>query len=107
MWEKRGECDMCGYCCEVVAHVVVDFTGNDPDWIVARGLTLTKELPLIDPCPQLGVQNKCRIYPMRPQQCQDFPLSHEQIKTFPCTYWFENTETGERKGGTRSPYPYT
>jgi len=107
-WRRHGECDGCGYCCEVIAHANVDFSGNDPDWIRARGIPsdgMLRNLPLINPCPQLSEEKRCKIYETRPKQCEDFPQRPQEIEMAPCVYWFENLVTGEKVGGTRSPYP--
>lgn len=107
-WVKKGECDGCGYCCKAITHPIeIDFSGNDPDWLKARGIPKDgiKWLAVIDPCPQLTEENRCTIYEDRPNQCKDFPTDPSQLERIPCTYWFENVVTGEKIGGTRSPFP--
>lgn len=107
-WVRHGECDSCGYCCEVLAHAHVDLSHNDADWLKARGIPESgiKWIPIIDPCPQLNEEKRCNIYEDRPNLCRDFPRVHEDIQGVPCVYWFENLVTGEKFGGTRSPYPF-
>lgn len=107
-WVRHGECDGCGYCCEALTHPIqINFSQNDPDWIEARGLPKDgiTWLPIISPCPQLSEEKRCSIYENRPGQCKDFPVDPSQIEKVPCVYWFESVVTGERIGGTRSPYP--
>lgn len=92
---RMGECNQCGYCCEVIAHAELDFSGNSLEWMQARGIPSSgiKMLPIIDPCPSLGVNNNCRIYPDRPQQCKDFPQTPEEIEGTPCSYYFVEVES--------------
>lgn len=105
-WTRHGECDSCGHCCRVIATVDLQFETSDPDWRRVRGIpdSMIKRLHVIDPCSQLGPYNTCKIYPDRPQHCRDFPQTPEMVAGQPCTYWFES-DTGERVGGLRSPYP--
>jgi Fe-S-cluster containining protein len=98
MWVRKGECNGCGFCCEIITQVHLDFVLNDPDWIKVRGLPPNgRKLYLInDPCPQLEQETKrCKIYENRPQLCKDFPQEPDDITNSPCSYYFENTETGE------------
>lgn len=109
-WVRHGECDGCGYCCEVIAHAHVNFNHTgDPEWMEVRGIPKNgiKWIAIVDPCPKLDEETKeCTIYEDRPQLCQDFPVHPQDIQGIPCIYWFENLVTGKKIGGTRSPHPF-
>jgi len=107
-WIRKGECDMCGFCCESIAQISLDFTPTgDPEWMKVRGLPPSgiKWFHIVDPCPQLSEEKLCKIYEDRPKTCVNFPSDPHELVNAPCTYWFEDDETGEKLGGTRSPYP--
>ena len=106
-WVRHGECDSCGFCCRAISMVQVDFESDDPDFLAVRRIPPDgrKVLPIWDPCQHLTDAGRCGIYPQRPRTCREWPTTPLDVQDAPCTYWFENTETGERVGGTRSPYP--
>lgn len=107
LWKRKGECDGCGLCCEIIARVELDFNENEPEWLAARGLPRegTKWFTIIDPCPQLQEDKKCGIYEDRPNTCREFPTKPDDLVELSCTYWFEHKITGQTFGGLRSPHP--
>lgn len=98
-WVRKGECNGCGFCCQAIAYVQLDFPNlvDDQEFLKVRGIFPdgTKRLHVIDPCSKLLPDNKCEIYEDRPKTCRDFPTEPALIIDTPCSYWFENTETGE------------
>jgi Fe-S-cluster containining protein len=118
-WIRHGECNGCGACCRtLVQHIEVrvpvpplgaDYQAARGFAIAADGTALLRGM-LVSPCPQLTLENRCRLHPVwngaesvKPQHCQDYPTAPEQITAYPCSYWFERD--GERVGGQASPYP--
>lgn len=98
-WVRKGECNGCGFCCRTIALVQLEFPNllSDPEFLKVRGIAPNgvKTLHVIDPCSQLSEDNKCNIYEDRPKTCVDFPSEPDLVVDTPCSYWFENTETGE------------
>ena len=100
VWVRKGECNGCGFCCQSIALVELEFPNllADPEFLKVRGIQPNgkKLLHIIDPCSKLDLQtNRCTIYENRPKTCRDFPSEPDLIVDTPCSYWFENTETGE------------
>ncbi len=122
-WERHGECNRCGWCCEKIARDVLVRTdeqvARDAPYYAARGF---KRL-MVDgeprhvlwawiesPCPQLmkkswygGIDYRCRVQDDKPQTCTDFPRLPQDIVGTPCSYWF--TQDGKALGGSGSPHP--
>ena len=129
-WERKGECNHCGHCCEMVAREAIVRTdeqvGRDPAFYAARGFKPTRvdgEIRFVlfawlhAPCPQRNVvqehnglggfreESRCAIYETRPETCRTFPRLPVDIVGTPCSYWFERGE--QKAGGTGSPHPAT
>jgi len=90
---RKGECNNCGYCCEVITTVELYFPTKDAAFKLARGISPKgiKQLDVIDPC-QHHTGIGCRIHATRPQTCRDFPTHVDEIRGSPCSYWFEDEE---------------
>ena len=92
----RYECDECGACCR---HLIVEIEWYDitreprlvgncmpfknygkeiPQAIPGHGAGAT--LVGSDPCPFLGSDNRCGIYPSRPHVCLTFPAGGKQCQ---------------------------
>lgn len=128
-WERRGECNNCGYCCQfegpvrrmypvtskqaeryyrVRGHKVVDNPGGP----FKMALLL---LHAMAPCPEHRPQTSldgpggtCAIWHERPKACRDFPERPTQIEGTPCSYYFELQVPGaplQYRGGMGSPHP--
>lgn len=111
--KRHGECDMCGWCCEILAtgaKLLFPLEPMGKDYLEARGIEIVegrvgyKQLDIIDPCQHLCEDKTCAIHDTKPQYCRDWPRNPEDVIGHPCTYWFE-LDDGRRVGGTRSPYP--
>jgi len=87
----KGEffCRRCGACCriegivrlkdgdvaKIAAHLGMsedDFIANDTDLAPNRQGLILKDRP-DGACAMLDGQNRCRIYPVRPEKCRTFP----------------------------------
>ena len=117
-WERRGECNHCGWCCTFLGRRTMKFTGKSEDYdrryLELRGARMsgerTGEAPIAiylpctahDPAP-----GRCTVYDERPRTCRDYPWTPEQVRGIPCSYWFERKAGGgvERVGGLGSPHP--
>jgi Fe-S-cluster containining protein len=91
---RKGECNNCGYCCQIISRVELRFTDlSDQPFLAARGISREgfKWVDIHDPC-QHHTGSSCVIHNHRPQTCIDFPQSPEEIKGTPCSYWFEDEE---------------
>jgi Fe-S-cluster containining protein len=90
---RKGECNGCGFCCQVISRVHLLFQTDDAAFLKVRGMQPdgTKWIDIVDPCPQ-HVDNSCAIYDTRPKTCRDFPQKPEEIRDTPCSYWFEDEE---------------
>lgn len=116
-WERRGECNHCGYCCIFgVQKVTIRMPRGLPketEFLRIRGFKWTKDKgwegmqasgEIFLPCPY-HVRGRCGIYETRPEVCKDFPARPEQVVGTPCSYWFEDTDGKEAPiGGDASPY---
>jgi Fe-S-cluster containining protein len=85
----RYECTGCGNCCRWEGHVhvtqreieaIAEYLGIELEEFLERYTELTRNrqgLSLIDQengaCFFLTEDNRCRIQPVKPQQCRDFP----------------------------------
>jgi Fe-S-cluster containining protein len=135
-WERKGDCNGCGWCCEKIARDVLVRTdaqvARDPAYYAARGfqpVTVDGERRhvlwawLEAPCPELrrpvhmpgyGVvgTHRCAIHDSKPETCRTFPRLPQDVVGTPCSYWFERTEDDvagrvTRAGGTGSPHAMT
>lgn len=90
MLVRKGECNNCGYCCQVISRVELYFPTRDAAFKKARGISPkgTKWVDVVDPC-QHHTGIGCAIHATRPQTCKDFPQTPEEIEGTPCSYWFE------------------
>ncbi len=83
-------CQQCGKCCRNLAKVAVDPVKNivyldNPELIkyvdVEKVLSELRKKdinhPVLIPCPFLE-NNKCKIYPIRPETCRKFPLTEDE-----------------------------
>lgn len=111
-WERKGECNHCGFCCEYlgsqkIGAFVTD--APDEDYLRVRGFRQTERDGvkgwlltgyIHTPCPQHQA-NRCAIWLARPKSCSDWPVTPEQILGTPCSYWFERVVDGvvQRLGG--------
>jgi hypothetical protein len=112
-WQRRGECNHCGFCCETLSRQFVVRRPIEHRWIEfykARGFEAVKGSGgmvgrfawLTAPCPQ-HVGDRCAMGTDRPEWCHEFPTQPTEIIGTPCSYWFEQ---GKHKvGGAGSPYP--
>ncbi len=114
MWTRHGECNNCGFCCQMFARrgEVRSSDQGDQAFYQARGfqpVTIdgTKRLLLMGwmaaPCPQ-HVDSACAIYATRPETCRDFPTLPVDVVATPCSYYFE--QDGVKVGGDASPHPW-
>lgn len=117
-WVRKGECNMCGWCCKFTFDPVAIFvptpTEEMKDFLKVRGFQAFKSRgeeglgqygAVYLPCPKLK-DNKCSIHETRPQMCRDFPLRPSQVVNTPCSYWFEDSNGIEKPvGGDGSPHP--
>ncbi len=127
IWERHGECNQCGWCCEKIARDVLVRTpeqvSRDAAYYAARGFTPvqldgeTRHVLWVwaeARCPELrtkaeqwsyGVIEKhsCAIHDQKPQTCVDYPRIPQDIAGTPCSYWF--TSGDKAVGGTGSPHP--
>jgi len=93
----RFECTGCGACCTGGADHYVEtsateraairaFLGLSPAWFRRRYLvrvdadTTGIRLEHSGRCPFLGIDNRCRIYPVRPRQCRTYPWWPELVE---------------------------
>ena len=127
-WTRHGECNGCGFCCEMYTRAVVVRTSEQGDqaFYRARGfepqmIDGQSRLVLIGwisaPCPHHvetstpvsdlspTVRRQCGIYADRPETCRAFPTLPVDVAGTPCSYWFENAS--HKIGGTGSPHPTT
>ena len=129
-FERKGECNHCGYCCLFIAtepHVLSFDRSNlrdkngefDEAHAHVRGLVHAANSPnpnelnvpawFYSPCQAYNMDTlRCSIQAEKPRICQDFPWIPEQIVGTPCSYYFEKTnEAGVifRQGGQGSPHP--
>lgn len=120
-WERRGECNHCGYCCEFIGHKIFVFTPQPPTGatevdrhffavrgidLVAAGARAALRVDLFTPCKVYDrAARRCAIYAQRPVTCQLYPELPTQIVGTPCSYWFERQVAGqvERVGGNGAP----
>lgn len=135
-WERKGECNGCGHCCQMIMRDVLVRTdeqvARDAAYYQARGF----QRLMVDgeprhvlwawvhaPCPELRTKveqwgygavytHKCAIHEHKPETCQTFPRIPQDIVGTPCSYWFERVEDEltnrvTRAGGTGSPHPMT
>lgn len=118
-WERRGECNHCGWCCQFLA--IVRLTSNAPvipdeeRFYGLRGGVRREDGRMcfvahyFMPCEIHDNEGKrCREYDARPEICKAFPTTPEQIEGTPCSHWFESTSVDgsvERRGGLDSPHP--
>ena len=93
MLVRKGECNGCGYCCQIISRVQLHFPTQDAAFKAARGISPNgiKWVDVIDPC-QHHVDSSCAIHATRPQTCRDFPQTPQEINGTPCSYWFEDEE---------------
>jgi len=120
MWTRHGDCNHCGWCCQAIGHIALNYQmgpSSDVYFYQVRGFkfdhigkVMSKERAVIyDPCPQHDVDKlRCKIYENRPKTCQEFPTKPELIQGSPCCYWFTRaTQDGRTEyiGGEGSPYP--
>lgn len=119
-WERQGECNNCGYCCEFLGPQAIHITPKKDEVLDHRFHKLRQPAYLDNeraifwyhiqaPCTEHDEENKkCKIYDDRPKICQLFPTFPTQVEGTPCSYYFEAT-TAEgkliRRGGQGSPYP--
>ena len=108
-WEKRGECNNCGWCCQYMGRRTMHITGGeefDVRYIALRGGVPTDaparkyDLPIAihAPCTAHDAEGtRCRVYATRPRTCQDFPWEPAQVQGIPCSYWFERWVHGRRE----------
>jgi Fe-S-cluster containining protein len=128
-WQRKGECNGCGYCCQFDGSIRLTFDKRsvppgqfDEGYYKTRGYSVDKEGAskvafLYQPCPKFeptasnGVTierpGRCTVYEDRPKTCRDFPQEPMQLLGTPCSYWFErnNGTRVVRFGGSGSPYP--
>lgn len=109
-WVRMGDCNHCGWCCENLGVFELQFPiTEDVAYMEIRGFTIKDNLALIKadikaPCPA-HIDNRCSVYDTRPDTCKEFPSEPNEIIQTPCSYYFENSLTGEKIGGKQSPFP--
>ena len=93
----RFKCTECGACCTGTEdyHVFIDesqaekirvFLDLSEAWFRRRYLATVDEMPVLQSrddgrCILLDRHGRCRVYPVRPVQCQTYPFWPELIKT--------------------------
>ena len=124
LWERKGACVHCGYCCLFLGSTVVKLDpvqmGGDQALLKLRGATIEEtpdgriqasfKVPLYAPCSafdkkaQAAKEPGCTIQEEKPRGCVEFPAVPTDVLNTPCSYWFERqTEGGiERVGGQAS-----
>lgn len=123
IFERKGECNNCGWCCQfegVYRNIAQTPDGSplsesDRRFYAMRGgvthdggKTIRYLVHAFMPCDAHDQEAKtCTVYEDRPTICRNFPASPEQVEGSPCSYWFETVVDGEivRRGGGESPYP--
>lgn len=118
-WQRRGECNRCGYCCRFSFDPVQLFFPNGDAkreaFLKLRGFSpahdgeqagLSRWARIYDQC-EHHVADGCAIFGQdaRPQMCADFPSKPSQVVGTPCSYWFEDSSGREPPvGGDGSPH---
>jgi Fe-S-cluster containining protein len=123
MFERKGECNNCGWCCQFEAvhrATAASATGeplsaSDQRFYALRGgqsvdggKTVRYLMHAYVPCSAHDQDaQKCTVYDDRPDICRTFPSSPDQVEGSPCSHWFEAVVDGQlvRRGGGESPYP--
>ena len=111
-WTRHGECNHCGWCCEVLAREFVVRSPVDSYWVefykargfkkVSAGDFVGRFAVLTAPCPE-HINDRCALEERKPRRCKEFPVVPAEIIGSPCSYWFENGRM--KAGGTGSPFP--
>ena len=117
-WERKGDCNQCGWCCQFLMVLRMTVPDRVPERLTpdlekfydlrhgVKGEDGRMRLTVhgFAPCQAHDTEKKqCTIYQDRPQGCRDFPTTPEQIEGTPCSHWFERGE--EARGGLGSPHP--
>lgn len=116
---KMGECNNCGFCCQmegIQRNVVTEPDSDTQKFYELRGgklqpggAKLHYVMYAYVPCSAHNVvDKKCTIYENRPNICKAFPEIPDQIEGTPCSHWFdiENDDgTITQRGGQGSPFP--
>lgn len=84
----NGNCSNCGLCCQAILTIsekeiqkIKSYIGKNKIKPINRHSIVDKEF--IDICPFLDQQNKCLIYPVRPEVCKRFMCSQYQSPDAP------------------------
>ncbi len=83
---REAHCMECANCCRTISPIILwqdilrisKYLKEKPSRVMDRYFMRDEEGDFVfkgQPCPFLGSDNYCSIYPQRPRACRDFPLT--------------------------------
>ena len=110
MDNQPNKCQKCGRCCRqaIIDDIYQVDLIREPRLkaVVEEFTTEPGRYMLLTPCPFLGKDNLCEIYPTRPDVCRNYELGGHfcppeiRTETDAVRYEFENSTTGTAKQGS-------